>query len=184
MNNNMQNDVESVLLSEEQIDEITSKLGKQITEDNKSSKKLVLICILKGSVVFYADLMRKLSIPCSLEFMRVSSYKGTETTHQITMLLDVEKKAVEGADVIIVEDIIDSGNTLSHLKNYIASKGAASVKTCTLLDKPSRRVVNLTPDYVGAEIPDEFVIGYGLDYNERYRNLPYVGILKREVYEK
>ena len=184
MNNIMHTDVESILVSEEQINEITTRLGKQITEDHKASKKLVLLCILKGSVVFYSDLMRKIDIPCALEFMRVSSYKGTETTHQVTMLLDVERKNLENADVIIVEDIIDSGNTLAHLKHYIASKGAASVKTCTLLDKPSRRVVELTPDYVGAEIPDEFVIGYGLDYNEKYRNLPYVGILKRSVYEK
>lgn len=184
MNTNMHNDVESILLTAEQIDGLTTRLGEQITEDYKNSKKLVLLCILKGSVVFYADLMRKISVPCALEFMRVSSYKGTETTHQITVLLDVDKKNLAGSDVIIVEDIIDSGNTLAHLKNYIASKGARSVKTCTLLDKPSRREVNLTPDYVGAEIPDEFVIGYGLDYNETYRNLPYVGILKREVYEK
>lgn len=184
MNTNMHNDVESVLLTAEQIDEITTKLGDKITEDYKNSKNLVLLCILKGSVVFYADLMRKIGVSCALEFMRVSSYKGAETTHQITVLLDVEKKNLAGNDVIIVEDIIDSGNTLSHLKNYISSKGARSVKTCTLLDKPSRREVNLTPDYVGVEIPDEFVIGYGLDYNETYRNLPYVGILKREVYEK
>jgi hypoxanthine phosphoribosyltransferase len=180
----MHTDVESILVSEEQINEITTKLGAQIAEDHKDSKKLVLLCILKGSVVFYSDLMRKINIPCALEFMRVSSYKGAETTHQVTMLLDVERKNIENADVIIVEDIIDSGNTLAHLKHYIASKGASSVKTCTLLDKPSRRMVELTPDYVGAEIPDEFVIGYGLDYNEKYRNLPYVGILKRSVYEK
>ncbi|MBO5022844.1 MAG: hypoxanthine phosphoribosyltransferase [Clostridia bacterium] len=185
MNNNiLHTDVASILVSEEQINELTARLGAQITEDYKDSKKFVLLCILKGSTLFFADLMRKIDIPCALEFMRVSSYKGTETTHQVTMLLDVEKTAINGADVIIVEDIIDSGNTLAHLKNYIASKGANSVKTCTLLDKPSRRVVNLTPDYVGAEIPDEFVIGYGLDYDEKYRNLPYVGILKREVYEK
>lgn len=184
MNTNMNNDVESVLLTAEQIDNITLRLGSKISEDYKNSKKLVLLCILKGSVVFYADLMRKIDIPCALEFMRVSSYKGTETTHQMTVLLDIEDKHIAGNDVIIVEDIIDSGNTLSHLKNYIESKGAHSVATCTLLDKPSRREVNLTPDYVGIEIPDEFVIGYGLDYNETYRNLPYIGILKREVYEK
>ncbi len=184
MNTNMHDDVESVLLTAEQISEITSKLGAVITEDYKNSKNLVLLCILKGSVVFYADLMRKIGVSCALEFMRVSSYKGAETTHQITVLLDTEKKDIAGKDIIIVEDIIDSGNTLSHLKNYIASKGAHSVKTCTLLDKPSRREVNLVPDYVGIEIPDEFVIGYGLDYNESYRNLPYIGILKREVYEK
>jgi len=181
----MHKDIEKVLLSEQEIHEIVSRVATELDRDYAGEeKRLVLLCILKGSVVFMGDLMKRITVPVEIDFMRVSSYKGTETTHQITMLLDVEKKAVEGADVIIVEDIIDSGNTLSHLKNYIASKGAASVKTCTLLDKPSRRVVNLTPDYVGAEIPDEFVIGYGLDYNERYRNLPYVGILKREVYEK
>ena len=119
-----------------------------------------------------------------MEFMRVSSYSGTKTTGNINILLDLNRVDIGNCDVIIIEDIIDSGRTLTYLKKYIAGKGARSVRTCTLLDKPSRREVTFVPDYVGAEIPDEFVVGYGLDYNDYYRNLPYIGVLKREIYEK
>ena len=131
------------------------------------------------------DLMKKISLPVEIDFMKVSSYKGgTTTTGRINIILDLQRKDLSECDIIIVEDIIDSGRTLSYLVDYLRLGGAKSVSTCTLLDKPSRRQVEFTPDYVGKEIPDEFVIGFGLDYDEMYRNLPYVGILKREVYEK
>lgn len=180
----MLNDIERVLVSEEQIEEITTRIAKQITEDYKdSAKKLVLVCILRGSLMFTCDLMKKIHIPLEIDFMKVSSY-GARTTSSgiINIHLDIKRDDMEDVDFIVIEDIIDSGNTLSHLVKYLAERGANSVKTCTLLDKPSRRKVDFTPDYIGIEIPDEFVVGYGLDYNEEYRNLPFVGILSPNVY--
>ncbi len=184
MTANIKNDVGATLLSKEQIADTVAKLAEKITEDYQNSQNFVLLCILKGSTIFFSDIMRAIDMPCQLEFMRVSSYKGTETTGNINIMLDINRDDIADCDILIVEDIIDSGKTLSKLKKYIEDKGAKSVRTCTLLDKPSRREVTFIPDYVGAEIPDEFVVGYGLDYNELYRNLPYVGVLKREVYEK
>lgn len=180
----MLNDIEYVLLDEKQIDEVTSKLAAQITEDYKDSKKkLVLICILKGSLPFTCDLMRKISLPMELEFMKVSSYgSGTISSGVLNIHLDVKREDMSEVDFLVVEDIIDSGNTLSRLVKYLSERGANSVKTCTLLDKPSRRQVDFDPDYRGVEIPDKFVVGYGLDYDEKYRNLPFVGVLKPEVY--
>ena len=180
----MLNDIEYILLDEKQIDEVTSKLAAQITEDYKDSKKkLVLICILKGSLPFTCDLMRKISLPMELEFMKVSSYgSGTISSGVLNIHLDVKREDMSEVDFLVVEDIIDSGNTLSRLVKYLSERGANSVKTCTLLDKPSRRQVDFDPDYRGVEIPDKFVVGYGLDYDEKYRNLPFVGVLKPEVY--
>ena len=180
----MLKDIERILVSEEQIDEITTRIASQISEDYKnSSKKLVLICILKGSLMFCTDLMKKIHIPLEVEFMKVSSYGAHSTSSGIINIhLDIKRDDMENVDFIVVEDIIDSGNTLSHLVKYLSERGANSVKTCTLLDKPSRRKVDFTPDYVGTEIPDEFVVGYGLDYNEKYRNLPFVGVLSPSVY--
>lgn len=180
----MLNDIESVLVSEEQIEEITSRIAKQITEDYaNSNKKLVLICILKGSLMFSCDLMKKISLPLEIDFMKVSSYGARSTSSGIINIhLDIKREDMSEVDFIVIEDIIDSGNTLSHLVKYLAERGANSVKTCTLLDKPSRRQVDFVPDYSGMEIPDKFVVGYGLDYNEKYRNLPFVGVLKPEVY--
>ncbi len=180
----MLKDIERVLVSEEQIDKITTKIASEITEEYKnSSKKLVLICILKGSLMFCSDLMKKIHIPLEVEFMKVSSYGARSTSSGIINIhLDIKREDMEDVDFIIVEDIIDSGNTLSHLVKYLSERGANSVKTCTLLDKPSRRKVDFTPDYIGAEIPDEFVVGYGLDFNEKYRNLPFVGVLSPSVY--
>lgn len=180
----MLNDLESVLVSEEQIEEITSRIAKQITEDYaNSNKKLVLICILKGSLMFSCDLMKKISLPLEIDFMKVSSYGARSTPSGIINIhLDIKREDMSEVDFIVIEDIIDSGNTLSHLVKYLAERGANSVKTCTLLDKPSRRQVEFVPDYSGMEIPDKFVVGYGLDYNEKYRNLPFVGVLKPEVY--
>lgn len=180
----MLKDIERVLVSEEQIDKITTKIASEITEEYKnSSKKLVLICILKGSLMFCSDLMKKIHIPLEVEFMKVSSYGARSTSSGIINIhLDIKRDDMEDVDFIVVEDIIDSGNTLSHLVKYLSERGANSVKTCTLLDKPSRRKVDFTPDYIGAEIPDEFVVGYGLDFNEKYRNLPFVGVLSPSVY--
>ena len=179
----MINDIERVLLSEEELKEIIKRLGKEITEDYKD-KNLLLLGILKGSVVFMGDIMKALSIPTQIDFMRVSSYgHGTVSSGRVNIILDLFRNDMDTCDILIIEDVIDSGKTLSYLVQYLKGKGARSVKTCTLLDKPSRREVDFTPDYVGVEIPDEFVVGYGLDYNEDYRALPYVGILKRAVYE-
>ena len=179
-------DIEKILVSEEEIDSIVTKIAAEIDADYKDSpRKLLLLCILKGSVVFMGELMKKISLPVEIDFMKVSSYgNGTESTGRINIVLDLHRGDLGNVDIIVIEDIIDSGKTLSHLTKYLELKGAGSVKTCTLLDKPTRRQVEFTPDYVGKEIPDEFVVGFGLDYDEKYRNLPYVGILKREVYEK
>ncbi len=182
----MNKDVLSILVDERQLDEITTRLSKEIDADYlEKSEHVILLAILKGSVVFMGDLMKKLKTPVEIEFMKVSSYgAGTKTTGNVNIHLDLQRQNIEECDIIIVEDIVDSGRTLSYLVNYLQNKGAKSVKTCTLLDKPSRREVEFTPDYSGLMIPDEFVVGYGLDYDERYRTLPYVGILRPEVYSK
>ena len=176
-------DVKEILVSEEELDKITSRLAAEIDKDYADSKRLLLVCILKGSLVFMGDLMKKLTIPVEIDCMKVYSYgAGTMTTGSVNIYLDLIRPDLPECDVLIIEDIIDSGTTLSYLTKYLIGKGAKSVKTCTLLDKPSRRKVDYTPDYCGLEIPDEFVLGYGLDYAERYRALPYVGILKPEIY--
>ena len=182
----LMNDVEKVLVSEAELDAIVTRIAAEIDRDYAGdNKKLVLLCILKGSLVFMGDLMKKIKVPVEIDCMKVSSYgAGTETTGQIHIALDLLRPDIETCDILVVEDIIDSGVTLSHLTKYLKLKGAKSVKTCTLLDKPSRRKVDFVPDYRGAEIPDEFVIGYGLDYAEMYRALPFVGVLKPEVYTK
>lgn len=182
----MHKDLESVLLSEQDIDQIVTEIAAKLDRDYAGEdKRLVLVCILKGSVVFMGDLMKKVTVPVEIDFMRVSSYgAGTESTGTVNIILDLIRKDLDQCDLVIVEDIIDSGRTLSHLAQYLKLKGAKSVRTCTLLDKPDRREVAFDVDYIGREIPDEFVVGYGLDYDEKYRALPYVGILKREVYEK
>lgn len=181
----LNNDIERVLVSEEKLAETVARIAAEIDRDYaKSGKKLLLLGILKGSVVFMGDLMKSLRLPVEIDFMKVSSYgRSTVSTGTVNILLDLYRKDMANIDVLVVEDIIDSGRTLSYLCEYLKLKGANSVRTCTLLDKPSRREVDFTPDYVGLEIPDEFVVGYGLDYAEQYRTLPYVGILKQEVYE-
>ena len=178
----MINDVEKILLSESDLDKIVSELAEKIENDYKN-KNLLLLGILKGSVVFMSDLMKKIKKPLQIDFMKVSSYgSGTKSSGKINIILDLHRKDLSELDILVVEDIIDSGKTLAYLKKYLELKGANSVRTCTLLDKPSRREVDLVPDYTGCEIPDEFVVGFGLDYDEKYRNLPFVGILKPEVY--
>lgn len=177
----MKDDIKEVLLSEEKLHDIVSGLGKKISEDY-DGKKLMLVSVLKGSVIFMADLMRSITIPCTIDFMSVSSYgSGTSSSGIVKIIKDLDA-SVEGVDLVIVEDILDSGKTLSHLKELLSSRNPNSIRICTLLDKPERRTVDLTPDYSGAVIPDAFVVGYGLDYDEKYRNLPYVGILKPSVY--
>ena len=179
-------DVERVLVSAEEIDRITAEIAAKIDADYENTEgKLVLLGILKGSVVFMGDLMKKIRLPVEIDFMKVSSY-GAETKSggRVKIQLDLNRSDISECNILIVEDIIDSGRTLSYLTEYLKINGAKSVRTCTLLDKPSRREVDFCANYVGATIPDEFVIGYGLDYAQKYRTLPYIGVLKRSVYEK
>lgn len=178
-------DVDHILVTEKQLDEIVTRLAGEIDRDQKDrDSDLLLLGILKGSVVFMGDLMKKIKTPMEIDFMKVSSYgASTVSSGELKIQLDFQREHLENLDIIIVEDIIDSGNTLYKLTHYLSGRGAKSVRSCTLLDKPDRRRVEFTPDYVGAVIPDEFVIGYGLDYNEKYRELPYVGVLKPEIYK-
>ena len=180
----MNKDLSSILITKEELDVITTTLAEKITEDYKNATKpLMMVIILKGSVNFASDLMRKIPLPMSIEFMKVSSYgAGTKQSGEIKVHLDLKTDNLENYDILIIEDIVDSGRTLSRLTQLLRGRCAESVKTCTLLDKPSRREVEFIPDYCGRVIPDEFVVGYGLDYAEKYRNLPYVGILDPKVY--
>ena len=178
----MRKDIEKILVSEEELDEITTRIAGEISRDYEG-RRLLLLCILKGSVVFMGELMKKITVPVEIDFMKVSSYGGgTSSSGSINIILDLYRKDLSNTDILIVEDIIDSGKTLSYLVDYLKLKGAKSVKTCTLLDKPDRREVDFNADWVGAVIPNEFVVGYGLDYDEKYRALPFVGVLKPEVY--
>ena len=182
----LNSDVERILISEKELDSTVTRIASEIDRDYSApDKKLVLLCILKGSIVFMGDLMKKLTVPVEIDCMKVSSYgDGTVSSGNVNIRLDITRPDISECDFLIIEDIIDSGKTLSYLTDYLKLKGAKSVKTCTLLDKPSRRAVDFVPDYKGIEIPDEFVVGYGLDYAEMYRALPYVGVLKPEVYNK
>ena len=179
----MINDIEKILYSEEELREIAQKLGARISEDYKD-KNLLLVSILKGSVVFMADLMRAITVSCKIDFMCVSSYgSGSESSGVVKIVKDLDIN-LKGYDVLIVEDILDSGRTLNYVKSILLGRNPSSIKICTLLDKPERRVVDLKADYFGMNVPDEFVVGYGLDFDEKYRNLPFIGILKREVYSE
>ena len=175
-------EIAGILISEEEIKEICKRLGEQISKDY-AGKKLLLVSVLKGAIVFMADLMRNITCDCEIDFMAVSSYSGTKTTGVVKFKKDLDIDP-DGRDILIVEDILDSGITLAYLKQVLLQRNAASIKICTFLDKPANRRADIKAEYVGKEVPDEFIIGYGLDYAEKYRNLPYVGILKREVYEK
>lgn len=177
----MHKDIESVLFSEKEIENIVNILANQIEKDY-NNKDFIMVGLLKGSVAFMADLMKKINLDFSIDFMVVSSYGGgTQSTGRVNVLKDISQ-SVEGREILIVEDIIDSGNTLNFIKKYLTVKGAKSIKLCTLFDKPDRRTDDITVDYVGVKIPDVFIVGYGLDYDEKYRNLPYVGVLKSSVY--
>ena len=181
---NIEKDVDEVLFDQKALEAILDRIASEIIRDYKDSpRKLLILSILKGSITFTADLMRRLPMPLELDFMKVSSYgSGTVSAGPLKISLDLNRDDIHDLDILVLEDIIDSGKTLSKLKAHLAERGAHSVKICTLLDKPSRREVDLTADYCGAQIPDKFVIGYGLDYDERYRNLPYVGVLSPKVY--
>jgi len=179
----MDDDIEKILYSANDLEKIVSRLGAEISKDYEG-KNLLLVSILKGSVIIMADLMRKITVPLSIDFMSVSSYgDGTVSTGRVRIIKDLDKD-VSGMDILIVEDILDSGYTLENLTEMIKRRKPNSVKICTLFDKPERRKADISADYVGAHVPDEFIVGYGLDYAQKYRNLPYVGVLKKEIYTK
>lgn len=179
----MKNNIQEILISEQALAERIEVIGKEITKDYEG-KELLVVGILKGSNIFMSDLVRKIDIPLQLDFMVVSSYgNATESTGVVKIMKDLEQ-SIEGKHVLIIEDIIDSGLTLKYLKEMLQTRKAASVHICTLLDKPARRKQPVEINYTGFQVPDEFIVGYGIDYAEYYRNLPYVGILKREAYEK
>ena len=175
--------IKELLVTEEEIDQIVTRLGKEIDRDY-AGKNLVIVCVLKGSVMFTIDLSKKLNTVCEMEFVRTYSYgNGTESSGDVQMKIDFDRPDMADCDILIIEDIVDSGNTLKFLVDHIKSKGPRSVKTCAFLDKPSRRKVDINPDYVGKEIPDKFVFGYGLDLFEQYRDLPYVAVVSPEYLE-
>ena len=180
----MEKDIMKVLISEDQIKQRIEELGVEISREY-ADKDPVILGVLKGVMVFYADMVRKITVPCQMDFMSLSSYQGTKSTGNMIVKQDMSVD-VAGRHVLILEDIYDTGSSLNYTYNHLMSKNPASVKICTLLDKPARRKPNITlvPDWIGFTIPNEFVVGYGLDFNEHYRNLPYVGILKPEAYEK
>ena len=176
----MRRDIERILISEEEIQKKVAEMGKKISQDFRDKDPL-FVGVLKGCFIFMADLMRYVDIRCSMDFMAVSSYSGTTSTGAVKINKDLSED-IEGRHVIIVEDILDSGVTLSYLKQYLMVRKPASISIATLMDKPARRKADVYADYSCFEIPDAFVVGYGLDYNERYRNLPYIGVLKPEIY--
>ena len=180
----MDRDIKEVLLTEAQIQTRIAEMGEELTREY-ADKFPVVVGVLKGVVVCYADMVRQIKFPCEMDFMAISSYSGTNSTGKAVVKKDISAD-IKGRHVLILEDIYDTGNSLSFTYDYLMEKEPASIKICTLLDKPARRKpgITLKPDYVGFTIPDAFVVGYGLDYDEKYRNLPYVGILKPEAYSK
>ena len=179
----LEQDIERVLFTEQELKDRVAEIAAQIDKDY-AGKEPMLISVLRGSFIFMADLVRSITLPCTVDFMAVSSYgSGTTSSGQVKITKDLSE-SIEGRDIIVVEDILDSGNTLSYLFQLLQARHPASVRLCTLLDKPSRRTKHVTADYTGFSVDDLFVVGYGLDYAEKYRNLPYIGILKPAVYEK
>ena len=177
----MKNDIKEVLLTENDLANKISQIGKSISKDYEG-RELILIGVLKGSVMFMADLMKKIEIPCSMDFMAVSSYgNSTKSTGVVRILKDLDFE-IEGKDVLIVEDIIDTGVTLKYLVEYLKARKPNSLEICSLLNKQDRRKVDISAKYIGFEVPDFFLVGFGLDYAEKYRNLPFIGILKEEIY--
>ena len=183
----MEQDLERIMFDRSAIEAMVTRLGKEISDYYRESvkeRKLILIGVLKGSVVFLADLMRHINLPLEILFLQATSYgAGTVSCGRVQISMELDKALVGGADVILVEDILDSGRTLKKLTEYMAASGANSVRICAMLDKPARRVVDIQTDFKGYDVEDEFLVGYGLDYNEVYRNLPYIGVLKRSIYE-
>lgn len=169
----------NVLLSEEEVDARIKAIGEQISKDYEG-KQIHMICVLKGGTFFMCELAKRISVPVSLDFMAVSSYGGDTKSSGVVKIVKDLDDAIQGKDVLVVEDIVDSGRTLSYLMEMLRDRKPASLKLCTLLDKPDRRVIDVPVDYTGFQIPDEFVVGYGLDYDQRYRNLPYIGIVSFE----
>lgn len=179
----MNKDVEKILVTEEELAQIAKKLGEQITKDY-AGKKLLLVGVLKGSIYFFTDLSRHIDLPCTIDFIQASSYgSATESSGTIKIIKDISED-LTGFDVLLVEDILDTGKTLKHIHDMLLKRNPESIAIVTLLDKPARREADIHADYVGVDVPNEFVVGYGLDYDQFYRNLPYIGILKREVYTK
>ena len=179
----MHKDIEKILFSEEQLSETVRSVAKQINDDY-AGKQLVLVCILKGSIMFFSDLVRNIDCDCELEFLSASSYGSSTVSSGKVKLGEPVKSDISGKHVLIVEDILDTGRTLSYRKAHMESLSPKSVRICALFDKPARRCCDISADYKGVTIEDNFIVGYGLDYNEKFRNLPYVGILKQEIYSK
>lgn len=178
----MRNDIGHILISQEQIGARVQALGQQIEKDYAANQDLLLVGVLKGCMTFMVDLARAIDLPLAIDFIAVSSYgKSTESSGVVRLLKDLETD-ITGRHVLIIEDIIDSGLTLAYLRSQLLRRGPASLRICALLNKPDRRTADVPVDYIGFDIPNEFVVGYGLDYDERYRNLPYIGVLKAEVY--
>ena len=178
----MHKDIAKILISEDKIAQKVKELGEQITRDY-AGEEFIAICILKGSVVFFADLTRQMDTFMTMDFMSISSYGNSRKSSGVVQIRKDLDHNISDEHVLVVEDIMDSGQTLAYLKELLEARGPKSIKICSLLDKPSRRVANIQPDYCGFVIPDEFVVGYGLDYAERYRNLKYIGVLKPSIYE-
>ncbi len=180
----MDEDISQILLGEKDIDKLTGNIAKRISEKYHDGS-LLLVCVMKGSFMFFSDIVRKITVPCTVDFIHVSSYGSSAvSSERLNFISDISTDASD-KNVVLVDDILDTGFTLYKLREYFLSeKNAASVSVCALLDKPARRVYDVKPDYSGIEIPDSFVVGYGLDYSERYRNLPYIGVLKSEIYKK
>ena len=179
----MDQDILKVLYSEQEIARRIKEMGAQMFEDLQDKEPL-FVSVLRGSFIFMADIVRACQVRCDVEFIAVSSYGNSTSSSGVVQITHDIQQDISGRHLVVIEDILDSGNTLYFLKQYFMTKGAASVSICTLLDKPSRRTKLITPDYTGFVVPDEFVVGYGLDYGQKYRNLPYIGVLKPEVYTK
>lgn len=178
----MEKDVKEVLIDQEKLQKRIKELGQEISKDYKG-RDLLLICVLKGAVLFMADLAQNIDIPLEMDFMAVSSYgNSTQSSGVVKIVKDLDS-SIENKDLLIIEDIVDSGLTLSYLMELFKNRGVKSIKVCSLLEKPTKRIAKLHIDYIGFQVPDEFVIGYGLDFAEKYRNLPYIGVLKEEVYK-
>ncbi|MGN0536052.1 MAG: hypoxanthine phosphoribosyltransferase [Eubacterium sp.] len=179
----MNQDIKKILVTEEELAKLTKKLGEQITRDY-AGKKLLIVGVLKGSIYFLTDLSRHIDLPCHIDFIQASSYgAGTESSGTIEIIKDINSD-LTGFDVLLVEDILDTGRTLKHIHDMLSKRNPNSIAVVTLLDKPARREVDIKADYTGVDIPNEFAVGYGLDYNQYYRNLPYIGVLKEEIYNK
>lgn len=179
----MNRDIEKILVTEDELAQISKKLGEQITKDY-AGKKLLIVGVLKGSIYFFTDLSRHIDLPCHIDFIQASSYgAGTVSSGEIKIVKDISDD-LTGFDVLLVEDILDTGKTLKHIHDMLSKRNPESISIVTLLDKPARREADIYANYVGVDVPNEFVVGYGLDYDQLYRNLPYIGVLKKEVYTK